>query len=230
MNMKAAFFDFTGTLLEERSIPLYLHFLAENGFLADRTLGRLKRIHEKHKTHAFSDFQTSQAIIHAVAKGLKGVLARKFSAAHRSFLKTPLPAYDYTAPLLAALKAKGFQIVVVSGAFAQAVLPSARQLGIRHAFGSVLERRNGRFTGKLKTDLTEPGKKAETVRKFASRNNINLSKSLAFGDTALDAAMLSTVGHPFALNASSALTRICRKNGWKRLTHRQALKAVQSLR
>ncbi|MDP2717753.1 MAG: HAD family phosphatase [Candidatus Micrarchaeota archaeon] len=228
--MKAAFFDFTGTLLEERSIALYLHFLAENGFLSQTALKRLHSIHDRHKTHALSDFQTSQAIIHTVAKGLKGVLVLEFSAAHRRFLKTPLPAYAYTAALLAALKKNGFQTVVVSGAFAQAVVPAAKQLGIRHAFGSVLETANGRFTGKLKTDLTVPENKSETVRRFARRHNIRLSESLAFGDTELDAAMLAAVGHPFALNASPGLTRICRQNGWKNLTHQQALKMANCIK
>jgi len=225
--MKAAFFDLTGTLLRESSIPQYIRFLAKSGFLDGKTLSHLEKIHSEHKKHHLTELQTSQRILRELAHALKGVSKRKFDAANRRFLKEEkLPVYPYTAKLVSELKRKGYALVVVSGAFEDVVKPVAAKLGLDVAFGSRLEVQNGKFTGRLALDLTQPHQKRKIVEAYAHARNGVLKQCWAFGDMVLDEEMFRTVGHPVALNAGPALKRECKQNGWPSVKEVQIVRWV----
>ena len=50
---------------------------------------------------------------------------------------------------------------------------------------------------------------------MAAENNLDLSQSWAYSDSANDIPMLSTVGHPVAVNPDRALRAHARANGWQ---------------
>lgn len=225
--MKAAFFDLTGTLLKESSIPQYIRYLAKNGFLDNKTLEHLEKIHAEHKKHHLTELQNSQKILREVAHALKGVSKKKFDAANRRFLKDEkMPLYPYTLKLISELKAKGYALVVVSGAFEDVVAPVAGALGLDKAFGSRLEVQNGKFTGRLELDLTQPHQKRKIVESYAHARSGVLKQCWAFGDMVLDEEMFRAVGHPVALNAGPALKRECKLNGWPSIKEIQVVKWV----
>ncbi|MBI2445707.1 HAD family phosphatase [Candidatus Micrarchaeota archaeon] len=225
--MKAAFFDLTGTLLKESSIPQYIRFLAKAGFLDRKTLGHLEKIHEEHKKHHLTELQNSQKILRELAHALQGESKRKFDEANRRFMKEEkMPLYPYTQKLLSEMKAKGYTLVAVSGAFEDVVKPAAGVLGLDSAFGSRLEVQNGKFTGRLALDLTQPHQKRKIVEAYAHARNGVLKQCWAFGDMVLDEEMFRAVGHPVALNAGPALKRECRQNGWPSVKEIQVVKWV----
>lgn len=225
--MKAAFFDLTGTLLRESSIPQYISYLAKSGFLNQKTLKHLHKIHEEHKKHHLTELQTSQRILRELAHALKSVSKRKFDAANRRFLKVEkMPVYPYTQNLVSELKRKGYALVAVSGAFEDVVKPVAAKLGLDEGFGSRLEVQNGRFTGRLSLDLTQPHQKRKVVESYAHARNGVLKQSWAFGDMVLDEEMFRAVGHPVALNAGPALKRECKLNGWPSVKEAQIIRWV----
>lgn len=218
---KAAFFDVTGTLLQENTIPKYLHFLAENGVFSKRQLATITRIHGEHKKHHLTELETSQKLVFLVAKALKGTPVRKFKALNARFLKSEhLNFYPYTTKLLQTLKKKRFALVAVSGAFQDVVQPFADSLGFAAAYGTRLESKNGRFTGKIAHNLTDPAQKKWAVLTYAHHHGIDLPSSLCFGDMVLDENMMAECGIPIALNAGPGLKRACRQHGWFSLTHK----------
>ncbi len=228
--MKTAFFDLTGTLLKEQSIPQYIKFLAKSGFLKAKDLVHLSKIHEEHKKHHLTELQSSQHVMHELAHALKGVSKKKFDAANSRFvLGETIPVYPYTRGLLAELKAKHYQLVVVSGAPEDVVKPIAKALGMDDAVGTKMEVQNGKFTGRLVLDLTQPHQKRNVVVGYASRQGARLSDCLCFGDMVLDEEMMSAVGHAVALNAGPALRRAAHQHGWLQVKESAVLKAVDKI-
>jgi len=225
--IKVAFFDLTGTLLKESSIPQYIRFLAKNGFLDGKALKHLESIHKEHKKHHLTELQNSQKILRELAHALRGVSKKKFDAANRRFLQEEkMPRYPYTQNLLSELKGKGYALVAVSGAFEDVVTPVAEALGLDKAFGSQLEVQNGKFTGRLSLDLTQPHQKRKVVEAYAHARNGVLKQCWAFGDMVLDEEMFRAVGHPVALNAGPALKRECKQNGWPSVKEAQVVRWV----
>lgn len=218
--MKAAFFDVTGTLLQENTIPKYLHFLAQNGVFNARQLAAMHRIHAEHKKHHLTELETTQKLVSLIVRSLKGKPVRRFKALNQLFLKSEhVNFYPYTKKLLSVLK-KRFRLVAVSGAFQDVVEPFAESLGFAAAYGTRLETKNGRFTGKILHNLTDPSQKKWAVLTYAHHHHgIDLKQSLCFGDMVLDEQMMAEVGFPVALNAGPGLKRVCRKNGWLSLKH-----------
>ena len=225
--MKTAFFDLTGTLLKESSIPQYIKFLASSGFLKAKDLAHLSKIHEEHKKHHLTELQSSQHVMHELAHALRGVSKKKFDVANARFVRQEkIPVYPYSVGLLAELKAKHYQLVVVSGAPEDIVKPIAKVLGMDDAVGTRMEVQNGRFTGRLTLDLTQPHQKRKVVEQYASKRNGVLSQCLCFGDMVLDEEMMSAVGHAVALNAGPALRRAAHQHGWLQVKESQVLNAV----
>ena len=56
--------------------------------------------------------------------------------------------------------------------------------------------------------------KATAIEELARREQLDLSKSYAYSDSASDLPMLRAVGHPVAVNPDAALLRIAREEGW----------------
>ena len=102
-------------------------------------------------------------------------------------------------------------------------------MGLNTAFGSRLETKKGKLTGRLTLNLTQPDQKQRLLRQYATRHRINLQESLCFGDMILDEAMMRTVSHPVALNAGPALRKACRKNRWPLWREKDILKKVRKL-
>lgn len=80
-----------------------------------------------------------------------------------------------------------------------------------------LEIREGRCTGRIKGAAMVGEEKARASCEFARARNISLAQCSAYGDSLLDRWMLSSVGHPFAVNSTRRLRRIARLRGWQML-------------
>lgn len=90
----------------------------------------------------------------------------------------------------------------------------ARRLGATGALGTVLERADGRYTGRLVGDLLHGTAKAEAVVQLAEREGIRLADSFAYGDSAHDVPLLNLVGTPVAINPDRRLRRHANRAGW----------------
>jgi HAD superfamily hydrolase (TIGR01490 family) len=103
----------------------------------------------------------------------------------------------------------------------------ARRLGLTGALGTVAEIRDGAYTGRLVGDLMHGPAKADAIRALASAEGLDLSVCSAYSDSANDIPMLSTVGHPVAVNPDSALRRQARLKGWEIRDFRTGRKAAR---
>ena len=90
----------------------------------------------------------------------------------------------------------------------------ARRLGATGALGTVAEHQGGYYTGRLVGDMLHGEAKAVAVRAMAAQGGYDLERSFAYGDSMNDGPMLSTVGHPCAINPDWRLRRHARAKGW----------------
>jgi HAD superfamily hydrolase (TIGR01490 family) len=134
--------------------------------------------------------------------------------------------YAGAVELIAAHRAAGRRVYVVSAAPAEIVGPVAIHLGAHAAIatqGSVDA--EGRYTGYIDQYCYGPAK-AALMAQVAGREGIDLSASWAYSDSATDLPMLEVVGHPVAVNPDRTLLRIAAARGWPTLRFDKAGAAV----
>jgi HAD superfamily hydrolase (TIGR01490 family) len=121
----------------------------------------------------------------------------------------------------------GQRVWLVTAAPAELASLVARRLGLTGALGTVAEIENGVYTGRLVGEPLHGPAKAEAIRALAEQEDLDLSQCSAYSDSANDLPMLTTVGHPVAVNPDANLKRIARENGWDIRDFRTGRKAAK---
>src|SRR6476661_5590381 len=87
-------------------------------------------------------------------------------------------------------------------------------LGMDDFKGNCMEFVNGYSTGRIIPPVMASATKAQWIREYAERENINLSDSYAYSDSISDLPMLSIVGHPVAVNPDIRLKQTALQHDW----------------
>lgn len=112
---------------------------------------------------------------------------------------------DGAAELVAAFKAAGHVVAVVSGGFNQILQPIAEGLGLDYWIANELEIVDGALTGKVLGDVVDRAAKEKYLREWAAVEGIPLEHTIAVGDGANDLDMLGAAGIGVAFNAKPAV-------------------------
>jgi HAD superfamily hydrolase (TIGR01490 family) len=121
--------------------------------------------------------------------------------------------YPQALTLLAAHKAAGRKIVIVSTSGREIVEPIGELLGADHVIATRMVIVNGHYTGDF--ELYAYGEeKAAAVRMFAAERGYVLGKCFAYSDSITDLPMLEAVGYPHAVNPDRALRAAAAVRGW----------------
>lgn len=223
----AAFFDLDGTLLPPPSLEEQLfRDLRKRGLITTRNylawLAEAARLLPR----------GIEAILHANKMYLRGVAVEEASWESSEGRSTRRKAAEFLRDLFyrEALKClawhatHGHAILIVSGSLQPLALGAAAVLedvlaaqGLRTAigvYGTRLEAREGRWTGRIAGEAMFGAAKARALRGIAASRRFELEKCFAYGDSANDRWMLETVGRPVAVNPSNDLARIAARNGW----------------
>ncbi|ROO90331.1 HAD superfamily hydrolase (TIGR01490 family) [Actinocorallia herbida] len=108
----------------------------------------------------------------------------------------------------------GQQVWLVTATPVEIARVIARRLGLTGALGTVAETVDGVYTGRLVGNLLHGPAKAEAVRALAEREGLDLSRCAAYSDSANDLPMLTTVGHPHAVNPDGELRDRAKADDW----------------
>ncbi len=113
------------------------------------------------------------------------------------------------------------RVVFVTGSIDFLVAPLAKYLeslagdvGRIDVVARSLVTNDGRFTGELSGPPIGEEEKAAEVKRYVSREGIDLEQSYAYGDSVADAPMLELVGTAVAVNADRALRARARAKSW----------------
>lgn len=112
---------------------------------------------------------------------------------------------DGAAELVAAFKAAGHAVAVVSGGFNQILRPIAEGLGLHYWIANELEIVDGALTGKVIGDVVDRAAKEKYLREWAAAEGIPMEHTIAVGDGANDLDMLGAAGIGIAFNAKPAV-------------------------
>lgn len=123
--------------------------------------------------------------------------------------------------------AAGQRVWLVTAAPVELAEIIARRLGLTGALGTVGERENGVYTGRLVGGLMHGQAKADALRVLAEREGLNLANCVAYSDSHNDLPMLSAVGTAIAVNPDSGLREIARTRGWEIRDFRTGRKAIK---
>ncbi len=109
------------------------------------------------------------------------------------------------AELVAAFKAAGHTVAVVSGGFNQILRPIAADLALDYWIANELEIVDGALTGKVLGAVIDRAAKEKYLREWAAAEGIPMEHTIAVGDGANDLDMLSAAGIGVAFNAKPAV-------------------------
>ncbi|MDQ0769149.1 phosphoserine phosphatase [Pseudarthrobacter defluvii] len=110
--------------------------------------------------------------------------------------------------LVAAFKAAGHAVAVVSGGFNQILAPIAADLGLDYWQANELEIVDGALTGKVLGGVVDRAAKEKYLREWAAAEGIALEHTIAVGDGANDLDMLGAAGIGVAFNAKPAVRAV----------------------
>jgi HAD superfamily hydrolase (TIGR01490 family) len=210
----AAFFDLDGTLVRPPSLEL--RFFAE---LRKRRLIRTRN-YLLWLAHAAKLLPRGiKAIQHANKMYLRGV-----GADYSNEQVEMAGLYAAGMERLAWHAEQGHAIFLISGTLAPLAQRVALQIVLRLMARGVtanigvcatrLEKRDGCWTGRILGEAMYGEAKARALRWLAQEHRFALERCYAYGNEANDRWMLEAVGRPAAVNPSSDLERIARRNGW----------------
>ncbi|MEM8549040.1 MAG: HAD-IB family hydrolase, partial [Pseudomonadota bacterium] len=119
--------------------------------------------------------------------------------------------------LVAAHRALGHEVGIITAATQYQVAPVARALGIEHIYCSELETIDGELTGKFVSDACYGEKKANAARRLARSLGASLNEAWFYTDSEDDLPLLRLVGFPVATNPSSTLAEEAVRRDWPTL-------------
>jgi phosphoserine phosphatase len=128
---------------------------------------------------------------------LKGLPESALEAVYEKRLRLT-PGAD---ALLAACKAHGVKLLLVSGGFTFFTERLKARLGLDYTISNVLEVADGRLTGGLVGEIVDAGAKAAKFLSVVSELNIERNQTVAIGDGANDLKMMAQAGLSVAFRA-----------------------------
>lgn len=225
----AAFFDVDNTMMRGASIYWFARGLAARNYVTAADLlrftlhqVRFRLLSTEHSGHVNLTKQSALAFVAGWQVSEMEQLAEEIydeSMAERIWPGTHQLALQHVAA--------GQRVWLVTAAPVELGRVIAARLGLTGAIGTVAEVVDGVYTGALVGDLMRGPAKAEAITALAASEGLELSRCAAYGDSINDLPMLSTVGHPVAVNPDPHLRREARHRGWEVRDFRTARKAAR---
>jgi len=213
--MRAAFYDFDGTLVSSNVVSRYFWYCRE-------VRNPIEMIHRCSTVllgipyWLWLDSRSRRRFnetFYLLYRGLELEWLRK--RARRMVAQEIVPKiYPGAAALIAADREAGYEPVLVTGGLDFAMRPAAEHLGFDHLLANEMEFKDGIATGKIIEPLLAEDGKVKAIQAFVDRYNVDLSQSKAYSDSGSDAPMLEMTGHPTAVNPDQALKAIAQERGW----------------
>ena len=217
----AAFFDLDKTVIATSSATAF-----SRSFLAEGLLTRRSVVATAYAQLAYllggADEVATERLRAQLSRTVVGWDVELVSTVVRETLHESIDpmVYAEAVELIAAHRAAGRDVVVVSASGAEVVEPIAEMLGADAVIATRMAVADGRYTGEI--DFYAYGEnKAVAIRELAARHDYDLDASFAYSDSMTDAPMLGAVGRAHVVNPDRALRRLADERGWEVLAFRR---------
>lgn len=211
----AAFFDLDKTIIASSSALAFGRPLMREGMISRRTALKSAYAQFVFSLSGADEERTERlrAEISALCRGWDVAQLRAIVAETLHDVVTPL-VYAEAEALIAAHKAQGHDVIVLSAAGDEVVTPIAAMLGADHSVGTRMSIVAGHYSGEI--DFYCYGEqKAVAARHLAAERGYDLTHCHAYSDSSTDVPLLEAVGHPHAVNPDRTLRRIATERTWE---------------
>lgn len=218
----AAFFDLDNTLLRGTSLIHLGRGLYHRGLLPARTMMRAAWLEAYFRaTGAEHDDHTAEARETGLSLVAGKTVAEFAEICSEIFAESIVPRFCSSVSAVAADHlAAGQQVWLVTASPVEVAELCAEHLGLTGGLGTVAERVDGRYTGRLVNGLLHGPAKAVAIQNLAATHGYRLADSYAYSDSTNDLPMLELVGHPHAVNPDARLRRHAEAMDWPVLDFR----------
>lgn len=211
--MIAAFFDMDKTLLRVDTAMSWTRFLRARGELSRTMMAKAVYWTGLYKL-ALLDMDDVFARLAADLEGdAEADMLAKCDEWYREHVAREIAPAARVA--VEAHRRQGHAVVLATGSTNYAAGPVAQEVGFPHVLSSVLQVKDGKFTG-----IAFPcfgHHKVTLAERWAAEHGVDLAHSYFYSDSYNDLPMLSRVGHAIAVNADARLERHARRHGWPSL-------------
>lgn len=210
----AAFFDLDKTIIATSSAFAFGREFMANGLISPAEAFQMSLAKASYMLAGQSSQQmdTTRDQLATMVAGWKVDEVREIARETMHNVVTPA-IYAEARDLIARHAAAGHELIIVSASASVLVELIAQELGINRVVATKLEEDQGHFTGRILYYCKGP-EKASALARIALEDNVDLSASFAYSDSATDIPMLELVGHPVAINPDRHLKRHALEQGW----------------
>lgn len=221
---EAAFFDLDKTIIAKSSTLAFTRPMFRAGLLSGRTLAKAGIAQAYYQAFG-ADHDQLERVKEELANLTRGWKRDEVEALVEETVDeviAPL-VYEEALTIIDQHRQQGHLVVVISASPEEIVRPLCRYLGIENVIASRSEVDDqGRYTGEVAFYAYGPGK-AEAILALAESENIDLTASFAYSDSATDLPMMEVVGHPIAVNPDAQLASVAEEREWEILHFESAV-------
>ncbi|MGV0360643.1 HAD family hydrolase [Corynebacterium minutissimum] len=214
----AAFFDLDKTIIATSSAYAFGREFMHNGLITHTEALQLSLAKASYMLagHSSEHMDATRDQLAAMVAGWSVQKVHDIAVETMHTVVTPT-IYAEARDLVAAHRAQGHEVVIISASASVLVKPIAEELGIEHVVATELAEEDGRFTGEI-LFYCKGAAKAEALERTAQKLGVDKDASYAYSDSATDIPMLKQVGHPVAVNPDRLLKKHAADNGWETRT------------
>ncbi len=214
--IEAAFFDVDNTLVRGSTSILFGKVAFTGGTIKRRDIWRfmfeqmmfIRRGENNEKMADFKDRALSLTKGHSVDE-----LRDLIDVVYRQEIKPRL--WPETVAAAKEHLAAGREVWLLTAAPVELAAAIAKDIGATGALGTIVGHKDGVLTGELIGEPLHGKAKRHAAKKLAKDRGISLKRSWAYSDSYNDLPLLSSVGHPVAVNPDKILARHAEAAGWE---------------
>src|SRR5690348_12183896 len=228
----AAFFDLDKTVIAKSSALAFGRPFYRDGLISRRDVIKGAYAQLIFRVGGGSDEQTMARTRDYLAALVKGWRAEQVRQIVRETLDELINPYIYAEAvlLIEEHRAAGRDVVLVSTSGDEMVRPIGEQLGITDVIATRMNvGDDGCYTGEIDFYAAGPNK-VVAVKELAAERDYDLAACYAYSDSVTDAGLLSSVGHPTAVNPDRGLRKTALDRGWPMLEFKHPIPLSRRLR
>ena len=213
--IRAAFYDFDGTLVSSNVVTRYAFFAKNHPSRAQAFL-RYGKLLATVPCWIALDLYSRRLFNEVFYRRYRGMSKEWLAAkAEELFEKEILPKiYPGAQAALNRDRQQGFRLVLLSGGLDFALAPAVRHFGFDDLICNRLVYEDGVASGEVVSPLLAEQEKVAAVHRFCREYNVETARSKAYSDSFSDLPMLEAVGLPSAVNPDRRLRRAASDRGW----------------
>jgi putative phosphoserine phosphatase / 1-acylglycerol-3-phosphate O-acyltransferase len=220
---KIIIFDLDGTLIRGQSQKLLVKYAYRRGLINFSTLFKIFLWFSLYKIGIKKDPRKIMEFGYSFLANKRIGYFEKF---FDDFFKNELRNYIYkeAVEIINGYKEESVEMVIVSNSIKEILSRVARFFAIDNYFGTELEKRHGRFTGRIKNGIIYGKNKLELLDGFIVNEGLSFKNSIVLSDHHSDRFLLEKSSCPIAVNPTLKLRKIAQKYNWKILTFKETIK------